>query len=137
MRERGGREFSKPLTANIFFQFVVDYSLFIERIDDYDQRLASILCQAFHDCSGCESVFKVHIQVYYSDIHALSTCTYMYEVHVQLPLTCMSNVTVTNTAHHINVYTQLSLIQLYKCLQALHFTFFCMINDMTTEFEYN
>ena len=39
----------------------MDYSLFIERVDDFDQRLASILCQAFHDCSGCESVFKVHV----------------------------------------------------------------------------
>ena len=44
-----------------FLQFSKDYAYFVDRVADFDQRLGSILCQAFHDCSGCESVFKVHI----------------------------------------------------------------------------
>lgn len=40
-------------------EFPYDYEEFKEFILDLDRRLASIACQAFEDCSGLESVFKV------------------------------------------------------------------------------
>jgi dynein heavy chain len=39
--------------------FLEDYEKFKERILDLDLRLAMILCQAFDDCTGSESTFKV------------------------------------------------------------------------------
>lgn len=39
--------------------FLLDYETFQRNIQDLDRRLASILCQAFDDCSNLESVFKV------------------------------------------------------------------------------
>lgn len=39
--------------------FIEDYEDFQANIEDLDRRLASILCQAFDDCSNLESVFKV------------------------------------------------------------------------------
>lgn len=41
--------------------FLIDYEAFQSNIQDLDRRLASILCQAFDDCSNLESVFKVGI----------------------------------------------------------------------------
>ncbi len=40
--------------------FVEDYVEFKLKIADLDRRLASIICQAFDDCSGVESAFKVN-----------------------------------------------------------------------------
>ena len=37
-----------------------DYVEFKLKIADLDRRLASIICQAFDDCSGVESAFKVY-----------------------------------------------------------------------------
>lgn len=42
--------------------FLLDYEAFQSNIQDLDRRLASILCQAFDDCSNLESVFKVRSQ---------------------------------------------------------------------------
>lgn len=39
--------------------FEKDFSRFQERVEDFDRQLSSILCLAFQDCSGLESVFKV------------------------------------------------------------------------------
>jgi len=39
--------------------FVEDYKEFKKKIDDLDRRLAAIICQAFDDCSGVESAFKM------------------------------------------------------------------------------
>ncbi|KAL1259213.1 hypothetical protein QQF64_009790, partial [Cirrhinus molitorella] len=39
--------------------FEKDFSSFQERVADFDRRLSSILCLAFQDCSGLESVFKL------------------------------------------------------------------------------
>ncbi|KAG8321110.1 hypothetical protein J6590_052486 [Homalodisca vitripennis] len=39
--------------------FLIDYESFQKNIEDLDRRLASILCQAFDDCSNLESVFKL------------------------------------------------------------------------------
>ncbi|XP_078721925.1 dynein axonemal heavy chain 11 [Lampetra fluviatilis] len=39
--------------------FVRDYKDFKRRVLDFDRRLGSILCQAFQDCSGLESAFKL------------------------------------------------------------------------------
>uniref|UniRef100_A0A672KMK0 Dynein heavy chain tail domain-containing protein n=1 Tax=Sinocyclocheilus grahami TaxID=75366 RepID=A0A672KMK0_SINGR len=39
--------------------FEKDFSSFQERVGDFDRRLPCILCLAFQDCSGLESVFKV------------------------------------------------------------------------------
>ncbi|XP_075210990.1 dynein heavy chain at 93AB [Lycorma delicatula] len=39
--------------------FIEDYKIFQANIQDLDRRLASILCQAFDDCSNLESVFKL------------------------------------------------------------------------------
>ena len=43
-----------------FFQkFVTDYNSFKEKMMDMENRLAQIVCLAFDECSGCESVFKL------------------------------------------------------------------------------
>ncbi|XP_051721899.1 dynein axonemal heavy chain 11 [Ctenopharyngodon idella] len=39
--------------------FEKDFSSFQENVADFDRRLSSILCLAFQDCSGLESVFKL------------------------------------------------------------------------------
>ncbi|XP_016337659.1 dynein heavy chain 11, axonemal [Sinocyclocheilus anshuiensis] len=39
--------------------FEKDFSSFQERVADFDRQLSSILCLAFQDCSGLESVFKL------------------------------------------------------------------------------
>ncbi|XP_077065347.1 dynein axonemal heavy chain 11 [Siphateles boraxobius] len=39
--------------------FEKDFSSFQEKFADFDRRLSSILCLAFQDCSGLESVFKL------------------------------------------------------------------------------
>ena len=43
----------------IFQKFLTDYETFKEKMADMEQRLAYIVCQAFDDCSGCESAFKL------------------------------------------------------------------------------
>ena len=48
-------------THYIVQEFTSDYKEFKERIAEIDQRLGCILCQAFEDCSGCKSAFKVYI----------------------------------------------------------------------------
>uniref|UniRef100_A0AAY5EZT2 Dynein heavy chain tail domain-containing protein n=1 Tax=Electrophorus electricus TaxID=8005 RepID=A0AAY5EZT2_ELEEL len=39
--------------------FEQDYAHFKQTVTDYDRRLGSILCLAYKDCSGLESIFKV------------------------------------------------------------------------------
>ena len=38
---------------------MTEYESFKERIADMDKRLSQIVCHAFDDCSGCESIFKL------------------------------------------------------------------------------
>ncbi|XP_062567134.1 dynein beta chain, ciliary-like [Saccostrea cucullata] len=40
-------------------EFLDDYQMFLDKIGDFDRRLATIICQGFDDCSGLESVFKL------------------------------------------------------------------------------
>ena len=40
-------------------KFCIEYESFNERITSMDQRLSQTVCQAFDDCSGCQSVFKL------------------------------------------------------------------------------
>jgi len=37
----------------------VNYRVVVENVMEFDRRLGSIVCQAFDDCSGTESAFKV------------------------------------------------------------------------------
>ena len=39
--------------------FLSDYKSFKDKIADMELRLGFIVCQAFDDCHGCESAFKV------------------------------------------------------------------------------
>lgn len=39
--------------------FDEDYAHFKAKVADYDRRLGNILCLAYKDCSGLESIFKV------------------------------------------------------------------------------
>ena len=52
-----------------------DYDHFLEKIDDFDRRLATIICQAYDDCSGLESIFKVRKM--YCDV----ICTDLFMVY--------------------------------------------------------
>ena len=36
-----------------------EYDSFKEKIADMDKRLSQIVCHAFDDCTGCESIFKL------------------------------------------------------------------------------
>ncbi len=38
---------------------MTEYDSFMAQIADMDQRLSQIICQAFDNCNGCESVFKL------------------------------------------------------------------------------
>jgi dynein heavy chain len=40
-------------------RFVRDYNAFMEKVEDLDEKLASIFCQAFDDCFNLESIYKV------------------------------------------------------------------------------
>ena len=42
-----------------FQSFVKDFEKFHCTIEDMGRRLAKIVCQAFDDCNGLESIFKV------------------------------------------------------------------------------
>ena len=42
-----------------FQEFPKDYESFKKAIADLDRRMASIVCQAFDDCSGLESAFRL------------------------------------------------------------------------------
>ena len=44
--------------------FVSQYEAFKRQIEDMEQRLGQIVCQAFDDCSGCESALKVSTILY-------------------------------------------------------------------------
>ena len=52
--------------------FAADVQCFRSSVADFDQRLASILCRAFDDCSGCEAVFKVSMVI----CHCIITLDY-------------------------------------------------------------
>jgi hypothetical protein len=39
--------------------FVQDYTVFMEKVEDMDQKLAAIFCQAFDDCYNLDSIYKV------------------------------------------------------------------------------
>lgn len=43
-------------------EFITDYTNFNNKVADLDRRLATIICQAFDDCSGLEAVYKVKEQ---------------------------------------------------------------------------
>lgn len=47
------------ILIHLIQDFEKDFSSFQENVADFDRRLSSILCLAFQDCSGLESVFKV------------------------------------------------------------------------------
>ncbi|CAE1321056.1 DNAH [Acanthosepion pharaonis] len=40
-------------------EFLQDYNVFRENISDLDHRLSTIICQAFDDCSGLDSCFRL------------------------------------------------------------------------------
>ncbi|XP_033732158.1 dynein beta chain, ciliary-like [Pecten maximus] len=40
-------------------EFQDDYNTFLEKVFDFDRRLATIICQGFDDCSGLEAQFKL------------------------------------------------------------------------------
>ena len=42
-------------------RFINQYKGFKGAVEDFDRRLATIICQGFDDCSGLESAFKVKI----------------------------------------------------------------------------
>lgn len=44
--------------------FVSQYEAFKRQIEDMEQRLGQIVCQAFDDCSGCESALKVYMYIH-------------------------------------------------------------------------
>ncbi len=39
--------------------FIDEYESFKAKITDMDDRLSYVICLAFDDCSGCESIFKL------------------------------------------------------------------------------
>ena len=39
--------------------FVKDCTLFMEKVEDMDRKLAAIFCQAFDDCYNLDSIYKV------------------------------------------------------------------------------
>ena len=49
--------------------FLSDYKSFKEKIADMELRLGFVVCQAFDDCPGCESAFKV--PTYIADLFRL------------------------------------------------------------------
>ncbi|XP_013068368.2 dynein beta chain, ciliary [Biomphalaria glabrata] len=40
-------------------EFIVDYKNFLEKVDDFGRRIATIVCQGFDDCCSLESTFKL------------------------------------------------------------------------------
>lgn len=36
-----------------------DYTILLEKVADFDRRVATIICQGFDDCSGLEAMYKV------------------------------------------------------------------------------
>lgn len=55
--------------------FVSQYESFKRQIEDMEQRLGQIVCQAFDDCSGCESALKVSTILYSHTYHTLVLCS--------------------------------------------------------------
>ncbi|XP_076826869.1 dynein axonemal heavy chain 11 [Brachyhypopomus gauderio] len=53
---RDGKHDPLDLTSKDFEQ---DYAHFQQKVTDYDRRLGNILCLAYKDCSGLESIFKL------------------------------------------------------------------------------
>ncbi|CAG5123285.1 unnamed protein product, partial [Candidula unifasciata] len=39
-------------------EFMDDYYVMLEKVADFDRRVATIICQGFDDCSGLESMYK-------------------------------------------------------------------------------
>ncbi len=50
-------------------KFLVAYAEFKAQIADMEKRLAQMVCQAFDDCAGCESAFKVSLPARHVHIH--------------------------------------------------------------------
>lgn len=48
--------------------------MFLDKISDFDRRLATIICQGFDDCSGIESVYKVGMIAMCNDL-STTLCT--------------------------------------------------------------
>ena len=40
-------------------EFSKDYAEFKDKVSDMELRLGAMVCQAFDECSNCESAFKV------------------------------------------------------------------------------
>ena len=47
----------------IIQELTVDMAHFMERVAEFDRRLATILNHTFQDCSGCEAAFKVWVSI--------------------------------------------------------------------------
>lgn len=47
------------MLSDQFQTFVKEFNQFHSRIDDMDRRLGSIVYQAFDDCTGTETTFKL------------------------------------------------------------------------------
>ena len=58
--------------------FASHYTEFTEAVAQFDQRLGHIVCQAFEDCSGTDSIFKVRCGLFpmHSSLHG--TCNVRY-----------------------------------------------------------
>lgn len=51
----------------IFFllqSFINQYQQFEEIVQDYDRRLATIICHGFDDATGLESAYKVRLELF-------------------------------------------------------------------------
>lgn len=46
-------------TCSFSQNFTTEYNSFKAKMTDIENRLAHIVCQAFDECAGCESVFKL------------------------------------------------------------------------------
>ncbi|BFZ02963.1 hypothetical protein BsWGS_06002 [Bradybaena similaris] len=40
-------------------EFMEDYTILLEKVSDFDRRVATIICQGFDDCSGLEAMYKL------------------------------------------------------------------------------
>lgn len=58
--------------------FVSQYEAFKRQIEDMEQRLGQIVCQAFDDCSGCESALKVSTILYTHTLTIPLFCVPLY-----------------------------------------------------------
>ncbi len=65
-------------------EFSQDMLLFDESVAVFDQRLGSILCRAFEDCSGCEAAFKVYALLMIDIIPASGSNTVVIQISTDL-----------------------------------------------------